>query len=178
MKKGPYKILGSKIVYKNPWISVIEDIVIRPDGKEGIFGVVDYGSGVSVVALDETNQIYLIKEYYYAVERYALEIPSGGIDAGETPLEAAKKELLEEAGITAKTWIELGFTDPLTMILKSPAYLFLAKDLQIVQDPEKEIEVTRVPFEEAYQMVMDSLITHAPSCVAILKAKSYLDRKK
>jgi len=178
MKKNPYKVLGSKVVYKNQWIKVKEDKVLKPDGKEGVFGVIDYGSGVSVVALDKNNQIYLVKECYYAIEEYGLQVPSGGIDKGETPLNAAKKELVEEAGLTAGRWIELGYTNPLTMILKSPASLFLALDLKHIEKPESGIELMPMLFNKAHQMVLDSKITHAPSCISILKTKIYLDKNK
>lgn len=172
-KKGPYKVLSSKKVYKNPWIEVREDKVER-DGQKGIFGVVDYGSGVSVVALNKQGRIYLVKEYYYAIESYGLQVPSGAIDNGESPLEAAKKELLEETGFIARSWQELGFVHPLTMAIKSPAYLFLAREVEQKQEPEDNIEVVELPFEEAYQMVLKSKINHAPSCVAIMKANMYL----
>lgn len=62
MKKGPYRVLSSKIAYKNPWIKIREDKVMRPDGKKGVFGVIDYGSGVSIVALSKKREIYLVRE--------------------------------------------------------------------------------------------------------------------
>jgi ADP-ribose pyrophosphatase len=174
MKKGPYTVLSSKNVYKNPWISITEEHAIRDPGEKSTFGIIDYGSGVSILALDTKQNVYLIKEYYYAIEEYALQIPSGGIESGETPLDAAKRELLEETGIKNGDWIDLGFVNPLTMILKSPAYLFLVKNCEITEENEKGIEITRKPFEEVYQMVLDSKINHAPTCVAILKAKHYI----
>ncbi len=178
MKKGPYKGSSSKIAYKNPWITVREDTVVRKDGKEGIFGVVDYGRGVSIVALDNKNNISLIKEYYYAIEKSCYEIPSGGVETGESELEAAKRELLEEAGLASEKWVKLGYVAPLTMIVSAPAYLFLAQNTVEKREPsDKEIvEVIKVPFQKAYKMVLDNEITHAPSCVAILKTKNYLEK--
>lgn len=128
-----------------------------------------------MVAIDSNKKIYLIREYCYAIEKYDLKIPSGGVDKGETPLKAAKRELKEETGMIAKNWIELGFINPLNMILNNSAYLFLALNLIRQDKTEKEIEVVPMPFEKAHQMVIDSKITHSPSCVAILKAKIYLD---
>jgi ADP-ribose pyrophosphatase len=174
-KNGPFTIISSEIKYKNPWIEVREDKVLRPEGKEGIFGTIDYGRGVSVVALDSKRNIYLEREYYYVLERYGTQTPSGGIDGEESPLDAAKHELLEETGATSERWIELGVIDALTMILKHPSHLFLALNVTIVQEPESGIERIVIPFDEAYKMVLDGEITHAPSCVAIMKAKAYLD---
>jgi ADP-ribose pyrophosphatase len=175
-KKGPYKVLSSETKYKNPWIEIIEEKVIRPEGKEGIFGIIDYGRGTSTVALDSKKNIYLIREYYYALEEYGIQLPSGDIANGETPLQGAQRELLEEVGAASETWIDLGYINPMTMILRSPAYLFLARDIELKQDAEQGIERVVVPFDEAYQMVLDSKITHGPSCVAILKAKAYLKK--
>ncbi len=167
-------LLSSETKYKNPWIQVIEEKVIRPEGKEGLFGIIYYGRGNSTVALDAEENIYLVKEYYYAVEEYGIQVPSGDIAEHETPVQGAQRELLEEIGATSENWTELGYVNPLTMILKSPAYLFLAQGIQIKNEPEAGVELTKLPFEEACRMVLDSKITHAPSCVAILKAKAYL----
>ena len=174
---GPFKITDSKTAYKNPWIEVREDKVIRPDGKEGLFGVIDYGKGTSTVALDENHNINLVKEFYYALEEYGIQTPSGDIAHGETPLQGAQRELLEETGCSAEKWTDLGMINPMTMILKSPAFLFLAQNTKSIQPAEPETELIVMPFEEAHQMVIDSKITHGPSCVAILKAKFFLERK-
>ncbi len=90
-KRGPFTIVSSEIKYKNPWITVTEDQVVRPDGTEGIFGTVDYAPGLSIVAIDKNNDIYLAREYYYVLEQEGIQTPTGGIDEGETALEAAKK---------------------------------------------------------------------------------------
>lgn len=175
--RGPFKVKSSKIVYKNPWIEVREDQVIRPDGNEGIFGTIDYGKGVSVVALNQKKEIYLVKEFSYAINRVSIVVPTGGVDEGETSLEAAKRELREETGVVAQKWQKIGEADPLITILSCPHDLFFAVDTEVFEKEETEIEVLKVPFEEAYKMVLDNKITHAPSCLAILKAKIYLENE-
>jgi 8-oxo-dGTP pyrophosphatase MutT (NUDIX family) len=105
---NPFKLLASAIVYKNPWISVREDKVVRPGGKEGIFGVIEMVAGSSVLPIDHEGNVLLVKEYKYAVGRVTIEVISGGIDKNETPLGAAKRELMEEIGTEAKESIELG----------------------------------------------------------------------
>jgi hypothetical protein len=174
MKKGPFTLKESKVVYKNPWIEVREDKVVKPDGTDGIFGTVDYSPGVSVVALTKEREILLIKEYFYVLAVEGIQTPSGGIDAGETPLDAAKRELQEEVGATSSTWIPLGFIQPLTMIIKSPAHLFLALNVEEGQHTDLLVAPLKLSFEEAYNRVLDSKIYHGPSCVAILKANVYL----
>lgn len=177
-KNGPWQILKSTVKYKNPWIAVREDEVIRPDGNEGIFGTVEMVPGVSVLPIDEDGNVYLTKEFRYVVERESIEVVSGGIDQGEDPFETAKRELQEELGIIAEELIDLGTTDPFTSAILSPARLFLAKKLSFVesnQEGTEVIEMLKMPFERAFNMAMNSEITHGPSVVAILKAKHYFD---
>ena len=76
---GPYKVLSSEPRYRNRWIAVREDRVIRPGGSEGLFGVVEMVPGSSVLAIDEENHAYLVREYKYALERDSLEAISGGV---------------------------------------------------------------------------------------------------
>jgi ADP-ribose pyrophosphatase len=177
IKKGPWTVTNSKTVYKNPWINVREDKVIRPDGKDGIFGVVTMKPGVSVLPLDDEGNVYLTKEYHYAVESDALEVVSGGIDEGESKENAAKRELKEETGIVANEWIDLGVIDPFTTSIVSPNYLYLARGLEFSgTSPEgtEKIETIKVSFKEAIQLVMESKITHGGTVALILKTKNYL----
>lgn len=174
---GPWVIEGSVEKHKDRWVEVREDRVIRPDGGPGKFTVVKLLPGVSVLALDEEGRAHLTSEFRYAVGRDSVEVVSGAIDDGETPPAAARRELREELGIEAEEWIALGLVDALTSQLLCPASLFLARGLTF-GEPEREtterIEHLVVPFAEAVRMVMESRITHAPSCVLILKAAEYL----
>ena len=179
IKKGPWVFIDSKDIYSNPWIKVREDNVIRPDGKDGIFGVVTMKSGVSVLPLDNQGNVFLTKEYHYAVERETLEAISGGIDNNESKLDAAKRELKEETGIRAKKWIDMGVVDPFTTVVNSPNYLFLAMDLTFSEaNPEgtESIKVIKVPFKQAVDFVMQSLITHSATTTLILKVKNYFKK--
>lgn len=177
-KKGNWTVKNSKVIYKNPWIKVVEDQVIRPDGKDGIFGVVEIKPGVTILPIDEKGNVYLIKEYHYASESDKLEAISGGMDPNEKPLETAKRELLEETGIKAKQWIELGSIDPFTTVIKSTNYMFIAKDLEFLKsnlEGTEEIETIKVPFKKALKMVKENEIIHSASVVLILRAEEYLN---
>lgn len=176
-KKGSWTILESKTVYKNPWIKVIEDKVIQPDNKEGIFAMVEMKSGVSVVPLDEKGNVYLTKEYHYAIAKETIEAISGGIDKGETKLVAAKRELQEEAGIIAAEWIDMGFVVPFTSVINSTNYMYMARNLQFVKrslEGTEEIEIIKMPLQEAVQLVKESKIIHGATVILILKMKNYL----
>lgn len=176
--KGPWLVEETVQRYKDAWLDVNEDQVIRPDGTPGSFATVRMKSGVSVLAMDDAGSVYLTVEYKYAVERESIEVVSGGIDEGESANAAARRELREELGIEAAQWTELGFVDPFTSAINSPAALFLAREL-ITFDPTPEatelIKVLRVDLGEAVRMVLDSRITHGPSCVLILKTSLLLN---
>lgn len=176
-KKGPWTVEQTAEVYRTPWVEVVEDKVIRPDGTPGLFTTVRMRPGVSALALDEEGFVHLTSEYRYAVERESVEAVSGGVEDGETPLDAAKRELREELGIDAAEWVDLGTVDPFTSVVLSPARLYLARGLtHLSREPEgtEVIGEVRVPLAEAVGMVARGEVTHGPSCVLILKAHLYL----
>ena len=178
---GTWKIKESKEKYKNPWINVREDKVIRPDGKDGIFGVVEMITGVSVIPLDNDGFVYLTNEFHYAIEKHSIEVVSGGVDQNEKSLDAAKRELKEETGIIADKWINLGIVNPFTTVIKSPSTIYLARNLQFFEaNPEgtERIEIVKVKFNDALKMVMKSEITHGP-CYWPIRKKffSYQDSR-
>lgn len=177
-KKGPWTIIATKTVYKTPWISLIEDEVIKPNGQKGTFSTIDIKPGVSILPLDEKGNVYLTLEFHYGVARELIEAVSGGIDKNETPLEAAKRELQEELGFKAKKWTYLGYVDPFTTYCNSPNHMYLARDLTKSKpspDSTERIKMVKVPFSKAHDLVTKSIITHAGSAVLILKAKEFLN---
>ena len=174
LKRGPWKIISFKNIYKNSWMEVREDKVVRPDGINGIFGVVKIKSGVSVLPIDDKKNIYLIEQFRYVLGKKTIEVVSGGIENNEKPLDAAKRELKEESGIEAKEWVDLGKINPLTTIIDSVNYLFVVKNLTFLKaNPEgtENIKLTKVPLEKAIDWVMKGLITNSLTAILILKAK-------
>lgn len=176
-KHGPWMITGSREVYRDPWLALRRDEVIRPDGQPGSYVVATLKPGVSVLALDDDGTAYLTEEFHYGVGRVTLEAVSGGIEPGEDPRIAAERELREEIGIEADEWTDLGSVDPFTANVVSPTRLYLARNLRFVADDQEGTERIRriaIPLADAIRKVMDSEITHGPSCVLILKAAIHL----
>lgn len=174
---GPWKIEGSLEKYKNHWMKVREDKVIQPDGKDSIVGVVELRDGVSILALDDDGYVYLVEQFRYILSRKSIEVVGGGIDDDEDPLNAAKRELKEEAGIIAEEWVFMEKFHPFTAAIKSSNIMYLARKLKFTEaSPEgtEQIKILKVKFEDALKMVMGGEITQGPSCVIILKTSEYL----
>ena len=173
--RNPWRTLDTRVVYANSWMTVREDSVIRPDGQPGIYGVVEIPPSVGVVALTDHHEIALVSQWRYTLGKMSLEIPTGGSEAGETILEAAGRELAEEAGLTAATWIPLGSIDNSNGITTDVSHIFLARALAPLpggqrRQGDEQIEVVWMPFGEALEAVLAGDITESVSVAGILKA--------
>jgi 8-oxo-dGTP pyrophosphatase MutT (NUDIX family) len=172
---NPWTILRSTSTYDNPWISVTEHEVLNPAGKPGVYGVVHIKSvATGVVAVDEEGCITLVGQYRFPLRQYSWEIPEGGGRAGDTPLEAAQRELAEETGLEAGEWLPLARLHLSNSVTDEVAHGFLAWDLtQGMATPEETevLQLRRVPFREAYDMAMSGEITDAIAVACILKVR-------
>src|SRR5678815_1747107 len=106
---NPFKIVGSRIVYENPWIKIHEDQVITPTGKDSVYAFMESDDSVIVAVLNDEHHIYVIRTFRYPVRTWNWELPGGG-GAKEDPATASKRELEEETGIVANSWTKLGET--------------------------------------------------------------------
>lgn len=172
--QNPWRTLSSRTIYRNPWLALREDRVIRPDGAEGIYSVVEMRPSCGIVAINEDNQIALVGQWRYVHDRYSLEIPTGGSDQGETPLDAAKRELLEETGLTAEDWTALGTIDNCNGCTTDVAHLFSARNLTTgpsIPQGDEQVELRWMPFVDAVAAVMEGKITDSVSVAGILKTE-------
>jgi 8-oxo-dGTP pyrophosphatase MutT (NUDIX family) len=168
--ENPYRLVDSRPICESGIFQLREDLVEGPKQKRFTFSVAEVKSGSSILPLTKDGDVYLIREYKYAIGRTSTEVASGAMEQGESPLAAAQRELHEELGLVARRWIELGTVDPFTTQLKSPNHQFLALDLDEVRtDPDEAevIERVKLKLDEAVRMVLASEITHAPSCTLI-----------
>ena len=170
---GKWTVLDTEKKFENDFFKVLEDKVIKPNGENSTYATINYKPGVSVLPIDEEENIYLTLQFRYALGQKDLEVAAGAMDDGEKPLEAARREVKEELGITAGTWTEMGWIQGDTSLTNSKAYLFTARHLRF-DEPEREssedIETVKMPLAEAYQKVIDGEITHDQTVVLILKA--------
>lgn len=172
MPENPWKTTATRVAYENAWIRVREDEVLRPDGIPGIYGVVEIRPSIGVVALNQRDEIVLVGQWRYALNRHSWEVPRGGSYPGETDMLAtAQRELAEEAGVTASRWQVLGPVDVCNGVANDVQTLYLATELSetpMSLDPEEDIVVEWKPFTEAVKMTMDGRITEVCSVAAIL----------
>lgn len=170
---NPWTTRSSRVVYANPWITVREDDVVRPDGADGIYGVITTRVATGVVALTDDDRVVLVGQWRYPLEQYSWEIVEGGTDDGESPEQAAARELREEAGLVADHWEELGAPVHLSNCFTTEeGRLYLARGLaEVGADPDGTEELTRrlVPLDDALALVDDGTITDAMTVIALLR---------
>ena len=175
--KNPWKTLSSKIVHKNNWYHVRKDKVIRPDGKPGEYNVMVTKPSVFVVAVNNKKEVYLVGLYRYTTAMYSLEVPAGNSE-GMRPLAAAKKELKEETGLTARKWKQIGKFQAANGFMSEIAFVFLATDLvegnENSQLEEGIAEVRKIPLRKALAMIESGEINDGQTIVAIHYATSFI----
>ena len=181
-KQNPWTILSEKEIYQNPWISLSEFQVLNPAGKPGIYGQVHFKNlAIGVVLLDENQHTWLVGQYRFPLKQYSWEIPEGGCPLGTDPLETAKRELLEETGIRATSWKEIQRMHLSNSVSDELGIIYLARDLGFGEaEPEEteQLQVKKLPFAEAFQMVLDGRITDSLSVAGILKVQILLSEGK
>jgi 8-oxo-dGTP pyrophosphatase MutT (NUDIX family) len=173
-----WKTLKSEIVYETAWIKVRRDEVLNHNGKPLTYSVIDLQHpSVFIVATNDKHEIFIQQEYKYTIDRTLWAIPAGHADgkASEDLLEAAKRELLEEAGLASDDWIDLGLFYQGIGIANLPFGIFLARGVQRKNDAldeEEQISNRRfVPLGEIEKMIASGEFFDAPAIAAVYSAK-------
>lgn len=168
---------SSKTLYEGVALSLKLEQATYPDGASGILEIVRHPGGAATVALNEKHEICLIRQYRFAAGGWLWEIPAGRIEHKEDPLETAKRELREEAGVTANEWKPIGAIYPSPGICDERIFLYMASDLSrhsIEHEKDEYIEIYWVPFDEAIGWIQQGKIVDAKSIISLLYVKSYI----
>lgn len=165
LRVGPWTRHRRRVGYENRWLTVWHDEVTRPDGAPGVYGVVHFANtAVGVVAIDEADRVALVGQHRYAFDAYHWEIPEGGSPLDEDSLEGARRELLEETGVRARAWREIGRWELSNSVTDETAVAYLATDLEhgpASPDGDEELQLRWVAFDEVVAMIGRGEITDA-----------------
>lgn len=167
-----WKKLDSRTVFDNPWITVLEDRVINPGGGRSDYGVVHFkNKAVAIVPLDEDGNTWLVGQERYTLGAYSWELPMGGAPFDEEPLAAAKRELKEETGLTAKRWSQIMRLHTSNSITDEEGIVFIARDLEEGEpdfDEDEDLQIRKLALSAAVAMAGRGEITDAISVAALL----------
>ena len=168
---GPWHRRTRRVAYENDWITVWHDAVDRPDGSPGIYGVVHFANlAVGVVVLDDEDRVLLVGQHRYSLDAYSWEIPEGGVPAGESAIDGARRELREETGVEADAWRELRRLHLSNSVSDEAGVVFAARARHhgpATPDATEELAVRWVPFDGALAMVRQGEITDALSIIGL-----------
>ncbi len=175
------QVISSKTIVKAKYVEFKElRVLVGGKNKDKYYNL--HRTPVSMVfPITDNYEVYLVSEYRLLYEKRVLGAVAGFIDTGETSLQAAKRELSEEAGITANHWEEILRTELAGSIVKATIHIFLATGLEIGQhnrEISEDIELVRMPLDEAVQRVLDGQINNASAVAGLLLLDKLKKEKK
>ena len=171
--------MRSKSIYHGKVIDVNAEWVELPGGRACELEIVRHPGGAAAVALDNNANVCLLRQYRHAADGWLWELPAGRIDPGEQPLATARRELQEEAGLRAERWEPLGSLFSSPGIFTEVIHLFLARELQAVEQRHEEHEVIEVhwlPFAEAVAKAGAGEIRDAKTIIGLFRAQGVMGK--
>lgn len=167
----PITALDSQAAWNCRWYGVRKDRIQLPDGSEGEYNVLELPDAVWILPITESGEVVLLRHYRYPLQRWLWELPSGSINAGDTPLATAQRELKEEAGGTAQEWRALLTTSTMKGIGTEQAHIFMATGVRLGEthhEPAEVMSIHRFSLAEVRRMAQAGEIEDAVSVLAIL----------
>lgn len=170
---NPWIVKSKELIYESAWIKLHKHDVINPAGNPALYSYVEFKHlAIGIVPLDENNYTWLVGQFRYPTNCYSWEIIEGGGKMGVDPIESAKRELKEEAGIVAKNYRELLRLHLSNSATDELAIIYIATDLSFENaEPEESelLQLKKVHISEAYEMCLRGEITDAMSVAAIYR---------
>jgi 8-oxo-dGTP pyrophosphatase MutT (NUDIX family) len=170
----PWSVVRQRTVYDNPWLTLAEYDAIAPTGKPALYGVVRFKNlALAILPLHEDGTVTLVGQHRFAIPGYSWELPEGGGPLGVDPLESARRELREEAGLEAADWREVLKFQLSNSITDEVGHGYLATGLTPVPPAPDETEalaLARVPFREALDLALAGEIVDVMTVAMLLRA--------
>ncbi len=164
------KTIDSQDIFQGRIINLRIDRVVLPDGNESTREIVEHPGAVAIVAIDENQNIWMVKQYRKAVEEILMEIPAGTLEKGEDPLECAKRELAEETGLKAQKWESILSYYSAPGFVTEKLHLFLATGFTEGDkhtDQDEFLYTVKLPLAEAYEAIFSGDIKDGKSIIGI-----------
>jgi uncharacterized protein len=168
-------LLSSELLTSSPWRSVLDDRLANGDGRTSGYTYLDMPRAVFVVPATDTGEIAFVRQYRHPVRDWTLEVPAGSVAPGETPLDAARRELAEEVGGRAREWRHLSsfYSSSAHIGLRSDAFLATGVTLQTpARDAEEAMSVVLLPWAEAVERSRRGALAEGQTALAILLAST------
>ena len=166
------KTVKEQTIYDGKILKLNRDEVLLENGEHAIREVIHHSGGAGVLAVDDEENIFLVKQFRYPYHEEMLEIPAGKLNEGEDPLECAKRELEEETGMCADKWESLGVYRPTPGYTDEKLYIFLATKLKNGTqrlDEDEFLDIEKYDLFRAVKMIERGEITDAKTVIAIYK---------
>lgn len=171
----------SELIFDGKVVKLYKDEARLEDGSVVSRELIKHPGGVCVVPIDQEGNVYLVKQFRYPFKTQLIEIPAGKLEYGEDPEQCGLRELKEEAGAECGRFDYLGKLYPTVAYDSEIIYMYLARDLSFGErdlDDDEFLDVFKVPFEKAVEMVMSGEILDSKTQLAILKAKMMIESEK
>jgi ADP-ribose pyrophosphatase len=166
-------LLETRRIYQGRVITVNVETVRLPNGKEAELEIVHHPGGAAVVAIDESQRVCLLRQFRHAAGGFVWELPAGKLEPGEPPMETARRELVEEAGMHASEWSSLGHYLSSPGVFTEVIHLFLARGLSPAASAPEDHEVFEIhwiPHVEARAQALGGEIQDGKTALGLLRA--------
>lgn len=173
----PMSTLKVRTVFQGRILTVNIETVRLPNDHVADLEIIHHPGGAAIVAVDDVDRVCLLRQFRHAVDGWIWELPAGKLEPAEPPLTSARRELMEEAGVSARSWQSLGIYVSSPGVFTEIVHLYLARGLDSVKmsrEPSELIEVHWVDLKEACVRAEDGTINDGKTALGLLRARSAL----